>query len=148
MKNQIFPPTYFIALLVVSILFNLSFPTEKIIFPPYNYLGFILIILGGIINIWADMLFKKGKTTVKLNQKPSSLITLGPFALSRHPMYLGMTGILIGIAIIQATLISFIFPIIFVILMEIKFIKTEEKNLEEAFGEKYKEYKKKVRKWI
>ena len=103
---------------------------------------------GIILNIWSDLLFKKKKTTVKPHKTPSLLVISGPFRISRHPMYLGMVAILLGTAILHGTLITFLFPIIFIILMEIVFISTEEKNLEKAFGEKYLNYKKKVRRWI
>ncbi len=79
---------------------------------------------------------------------PTSLVTEGPFHISRQPIYLGMIFILLGEAILLGSLITFIFPVIFMILMEKIFIPVEEKNLETAFGEKYLDYKKKVRRWI
>ncbi len=45
-------------------------------------------------------------------------------------------------------LIAFAFPIIFVMIMERKFIPLEEKNLEKKFGNQYIDYKKRVRRWI
>ena len=107
-----------------------------------------MIIFGIILNIWADALFKKRKTTVKPHEKPTSFEISGPFRISRHPMYLGMAAILLGTSIILGSLISFLFPIIFIILMEIMFIRIEEKNLEKVFGKKYLDYKRKVRRWV
>jgi len=124
------------------------FPIKKLIFSPYTYLGFVFIALGIILNIWTDILFKKKKTTVKPYKKPTQLLISGPFRISRHPMYLGMAIILLGVAIIHGTLITFVFPIIFIIFMELFFIPFEEKNLERIFGKKYLNYKKKVRRWI
>ena len=148
MKSKIEPPTYFIILLVFSIGLHFIFPIKKIIYVPWTYFGVILIIFGIVLNIWADALFKKSKTTVKPHEKPTSFEISGPFRISRHPMYLGMAAVLLGVAILHGTLITFLFPIIFVILMEIKFIPIEEKNLEKAFGKKYLDYKKRVRRWI
>ena len=148
MKSKILPPTYFIVLLLLSIGLHFVFPIKKIIFPPYTYLGILLIIFGIVINIWADALFKKSKTTVKPHEKPISLETSGPFHISRHPMYLGMAAILLGVSVMLGSLIPFLFLIIFIIIMETKFILIEEKNLEKTFGKKYLDYKKKVRRWI
>lgn len=148
MKNKILPPRYFIIFLLLSIGLHFIFPIKKIIFPPYTYLGWLLIMFGIILNIWSDLLFKRKKTTVKPHKTPSSLETSGPFRISRHPMYLGMAAILLGTTILHGTLITFLFPIIFVILMEIKFIPIEEKNLEKVFGKKYLDYKREVRRWI
>jgi len=148
MKNKILPPTYFLISLALIIGLHFIFPITKIISSPYNWLGILLIVFGGVINFWTDNIFKKEKTTVNPYEKPSILIVSGPFRFSRHPMYLGMVVILLGVAVLLGSLTTFIFPIIFIILMQILFIPTEEKNLEIAFGYKYLDYKKKVRRWI
>ena len=148
MKNKILPPRYFIIFLLLTIGLHFILPIKKIIYIPYTYLGIILIIFGIVLNIWADALFKKIKTTVNPHEKPTSLETSGPFRISRHPMYLGMVAVLLGTAVFLGSLITFLFPIIFIILMEILFMPIEEKNLEKAFGTKYLDYKKKVRRWI
>ncbi len=142
------PPNYFLILLLLSLGLHFVLPIKRIIYPPYIYFGYLFIVFGGVLNIWADTLFKKSKTTVKPNKTPTSLETSGPFRISRHPMYLGMVAILLGVAIVHGTIITFIFPLFFAVLMEIKFIPLEEKNLEKAFDEEYRKYKKKVRRWI
>jgi len=63
-------------------------------------------------------------------------------------MYLGMTSVLLGVALLHGSLIGFLCPILFIIIMEKVFIPTEEKNLDNAFGQHYLDYKKKVRRWI
>jgi len=148
MNKKIMPPTYFIVLLFSSIGLHFLFPVMRLISLPYNYLGILIIIFGIILNLWTDSLFKKRQTTVKPHEMPNFFISSGPFRISRHPMYLGMTLILLGVAVFFGSLISFVFPIIFVMIMEKLFIPMEEKNLEKEFGDKYIAYKKRVRKWI
>jgi len=142
------PPTYFFILLFLSIALHFIFPVMKIIYPPYTYLGFVFIALGAVLNIWADLLMKKNKTTVKPHEKPTQLITSGPFGISRNPQYLGFTSILLGVVILHGTIIMFLFPVFFAIVIETMFIPMEEKNLESVFGKKYTEYKNKIRRWI
>ena len=148
MNKKIMPPTYFIVLLFSSIGLHFLFPVMRLISLPYNYLGILIIIFGIILNLWTDSLFKKRQTTVKPHEMPNFFISSGPFRISRHPMYLGMILILLGVAAFLGSLISFVFPIIFVMIMEKLFIPMEEKNLEKEFGDKYIAYKKRVRKWI
>jgi protein-S-isoprenylcysteine O-methyltransferase Ste14 len=148
MKSKILPPTYFVAFLVFSIGLHYILPITRVIISPYHYLGIILIGFGIVINLWTDSLFKKRKTTVKPYEKPTHLEKNGPFRISRHPMYLGMVTILLGIAIVLGSLITFVFPILFVILVEMIFIPFEEANLEKVFGKKYLYYKNRVRRWI
>jgi len=130
-NKKLLPPTYFIILLLLSI-----------------GLGFILIIFGGVINLWTDLLLKRKRTTVKPYENPTYLITSGPFRISRNPSYLGFAAILLGVAINHGTLITFLSPITFFILMELMFIPFEEKNLERAFGKEYIEYKNQIRRWL
>jgi len=145
---KIMPTTYFMVLLILAIVVHFALPIIKIIIFPWNIIGILLILFGIILNLWADQIFKKGNTTVKPHLMPDLLVTSGPFCISRHPMYLGMAAILLGTAVLLGSIITFIFPVIFIILMEAIFIPTEERNLGKQFGEKYKEYKNKARRWI
>jgi protein-S-isoprenylcysteine O-methyltransferase Ste14 len=133
---------------LLSLGLHFAFPVLKFVSSPYYYLGVILILFGIIINLWTDSLFKKKQTTVKPHEMPNFFIDSGPFRLSRHPMYLGMMSILLGVAIFLGSLITFVFPIVFIIIMERNFIPMEEKNLIKKFGNRYVDYRKNVRRWI
>ncbi len=147
-KKMIMPPTYFIILFVLSIALNFIFPIKEIVYAPFTFLGIIAIGFGIVMNLWSVSLFKKRNTTVIPHGTPTSLTTSGPFRITRNPIYLGMTAILLGIAIFLGSLVTFVFPIIFVVIIHTRFIPMEEKNLERIFGKKYKDYKRKVRRWI
>jgi len=148
MNKKILPPTYFVILFLLSIGLHFIFPIKTIIPFPFNYLGFIFIIFGSVMNLWADSSLKKNKTTVKPFEKPSHLITKGAFGISRHPIYLGFTFILFGLSVLLGSITAFLSPFLLVIILERKFIVYEEKNLEETFGDDYIKYKNKVRRWL
>ena len=148
MNHKIMPTTYFWILLLLSVGSHFIFPVRTVIKSPFTYFGTILIGIGIVLNIWTDILFKKLNTTVKPHEYPTTLITSGPFSITRHPMYLGMAGALLGLSVLLGSLITFISPILFVSLMELLFIPLEEENLEKIFNLDYLEYKKKVRRWI
>ena len=63
-------------------------------------------------------------------------------------MYLGMVAILLGVALLVGSLITFLVPLCFGVLMEVLFVPVEERNLEGVFGEEYLDYKRRVRRWI
>jgi protein-S-isoprenylcysteine O-methyltransferase Ste14 len=148
MKSKIMPPTVFLIFLLAQIGVHFVVPVMKVVTAPYRYLGIVPIVFGIVLNIWADALFKKKATTVKPYEDPSKLEVLGPFRISRHPMYLGMAAILFGSAVALGSLTSFVFPIAYVIITELMFIRFEERNLERIFSKEYIEYKRKVRRWI
>jgi protein-S-isoprenylcysteine O-methyltransferase Ste14 len=148
MKKGMLPPGYFFLLLLLSIALHFLFSLWIFISPPYSYAGIIPVIFGIILNLWTDSKFKNDNTTVKPFEKPSSIIASGPFNISRHPMYLGMFSILLGVSLLLGSIVTLLSPIIFVFLMERLFIPVEEKNMEDVFGEQYLDYKRKVRRWI
>ena len=146
--KRFLPPTHFFTYLIISVILHLILPIKQIISFPYNLLGIILIIAGIILNLWADRIFKDQKTTVKPDEKPTSLIDYGPFKISRNPMYLGMAIILIGTGIILGSISSFSGSVLFVLAMEFYFIPDEERLMKESFRSDFANYKKKVRRWI
>ena len=146
--KRILPPTYLLLSIATMVLLHFLLPVSKITPYPWNLLGVLLLIIGGSLNLIADAAFKREQTTVKPFEKSTALVVSGVFTISRHPMYLGMVIILLGIAILMGTLTPLIVVVIFGILMEFIFIKTEERMLEEQFGEAWLAYKKKVRKWV
>jgi len=146
-KKPLLPPTLLFVFLLLALIIHFLFPT-RILDKSFRIIGSPFIFFGVAINIWADNCFKKEKTTVKPHQKPTKLITNGPFQISRHPMYLGFVLILLGLSIVLGSLSSFIAPISMFIILQKKFIPFEEKQMEKTFGEKYLKYKKKVRRWL
>ena len=146
-KQSLQPPGYLLIYLILAINLHLLFPIKNII-GTYRILGVGFIVFGLLINLWADNLFKKEKTTVKPNEPPSKLITEGPFCFSRHPMYLGFISLLLGVATALGSLSGFIAPILMAITLERKFIPFEEEQMKKHFGKKYLKYKNKVRRWL
>lgn len=146
--RRVMPTTYFLILMALSIFSHFYIPLSKLFYYPVTYIGYLPLVSGITLNLWTDRLFKVNDTTVKPHLDPNVLITSGPFKVSRHPMYLGMALVLLGVAVIHGTIISFIYPIIFILLMEILFIPVEESNLMRLFGQEYLDYMKKVRKWF
>jgi len=139
---------YFLILLVLAVLLNFLFPVPVFLSPPSTYSGFLIIGAGLVLILWSRSLFLKNSTTLQPSEDPTSLVTSGPFRISRNPVYLGMAAILLGAAVFLGTLVTLAFPVIFIALIEFFIIPGEERNLEKIFGERYRAYKKSVRRWL
>ena len=147
-KSKLEPPTYFLIYMLLALVLHFVVPIKKLIFFPYTVIGVPLVVVGIWLNIWADGIFKRVKTTVKPFKKSSTLVLEGPYRISRHPMYLGMVIAVLGMAILLGSVTPFLATIACFITMQILFIRHEEQAMEETFGEAYTEYKKRVRSWI
>ncbi len=114
----------------------------------YAGLGFEL--LAVVINLTAILSFIKNKTTIN-PVKPhtaTSLVTSGVFAFSRNPMYLGLLLFLFGFAL-QVNVIGGVpLLVLFVLYLNAFQILPEERAMLEVFGDEYREYMEKVRRWI
>ena len=81
--------------------------------------------------------------------KPSpSLIETGPYRITRNPMYLQLVLVCIGFSVLLANpWILVLTPPAALVLQELA-IRPEEEYLERKFGEDYRAYKRRVRRWI
>jgi hypothetical protein len=95
-------------------------------------LGFI--ITGLLIRLWAN------GYAIKMDK----LTTSGPYALVRHPLYVGTMFIAVGFVIMLKSYYAGAFFIAFMLFSYWRTMKKEEVMLEEKFKEEYLEYKKKV----
>ena len=81
-------------------------------------------------------------------EKPKFIVMEGPYKFTRNPMYLGVSTALLGAAVYFGNLLSFLSPIIFFLAMNYYYVPFEEKLMENLFGKKYMNYRKKVRRWV
>jgi protein-S-isoprenylcysteine O-methyltransferase Ste14 len=147
MKNTILPPKFLNGLLVVAIGLHFIIPIRQI-FPTFSIIGFMFILLGISLNIWSILVLKENNTTIDFDKKPNRLVTKGPFSIGRNPIYLSGVILSLGISISLGSLITFPFPLALLMILNKYYIPLEEMKLEKIFGEEYRKYKQKVRRWI
>jgi protein-S-isoprenylcysteine O-methyltransferase Ste14 len=68
--------------------------------------------------------------------------------MSRNPIYLAFTLTLTGVAALLGSSSPFVVLPLFVWYIQRRFVEPEERLLEDRFGEVYRAYKGKVRRWI
>ena len=116
---------------------------------PWNaVLGWLLIALGLGLMVAAAWLFRRRRTNIHPFGKPDVLITEGVFRLSRNPIYLGLTVILVGVALQLNALAALPLAIVFFLVADRWYIPIEEQLAESAFGEAYETYRQRVRRWL
>jgi len=123
-------------------------PVVQLFTFPWRLLGAGPVVVGLVLNVWADRLFKRAGTAVKPFEPSVSLVLTGPFLFTRNPMYLGMVLLLTGIAVGLGSATPWLVIPVFVWQVTQRFIVAEERKLEVAFGHQYLEYKAKVRLWF
>lgn len=112
------------------------------------FIGTLLLLLGLFFRIWASIVFFEAEIK-HLSKKPQAkLITTGPFALSRNPLYLGIIFIVSSSALIVGSITGIIASIILFIILDIHTRYIDEQRLEAVFTKEYIAYKSKVSRWL
>src|SRR5688572_24864258 len=84
----------------------------------------VIVLLGEAIRVWAAGHLEKGR----------EVTSSGPYAITRHPLYLGSTVIGIGLAVACADPVIAAIVILYLGLTLTAAIRTEEAHLTEKFG--------------
>ena len=145
---RIKPPHIALTLLFLSWLADYLLPQYKWIFGNARYIGILIFALGLSLTFYSFYLFKKNKTPIIPGQKPTFAVMEGTYRFTRNPMYLGVATALLGVSIYIGNLLSLLSPLIFFLAMNFIYVPFEEKLMENIFGRKYLDYKRKVRRWL
>jgi protein-S-isoprenylcysteine O-methyltransferase Ste14 len=147
-QTRILPPTYLLVGLCTMGLLHFFLSGPRLIWGPWRFAGIVLAVMGVVLTVWADALFKKYGTEVKPFRNSIIVVKDGPFRRTRHPMYLGFMGIVFGAAIIAGTLLPLLLVGAMFWLFSVLFVIPEERHMEEQFGEEYRQYRSEVRRWL
>lgn len=111
-------------------------------------LGWLLVGIGLALFAWTLATFWRHRTTVNPYRAASSLCTGGPFRFSRNPIYVGDWFILAGASLLLTTLWPLLFAPLIWALLRYGVIRHEEAHLEAKFGDAYRAYRARVRRWL
>ena len=145
---KIIPPLVYLAGLVIGFLVNIWMPIKVVPSLVAWTSGGILIFCGAVLAGSAVFKFKDVGTTVRPDRAASTLVIVGPYKITRNPMYLGLAFVYLGVAVAgQSVWALILLPVVLTIIQR-RAIEPEEAFLERRFGADYVGYKEKVRRWI
>jgi protein-S-isoprenylcysteine O-methyltransferase Ste14 len=102
--------------------------------------GWVLTALGMLFSIWARVRLGRnwsGRVVLKHGQE---LVSTGPYALVRHPIYTGLLMALTGTALYDGRWRALLGLAFFAVGFRLK-ARSEENLLEREFGEEYRSYR-------
>jgi protein-S-isoprenylcysteine O-methyltransferase Ste14 len=145
------PPFLYLACLLLGLALDRVYPLPPM--PPEAALlrwtlggGLIAIGIGvaaaGVAN------FARAATPVPSNQPVRALVTGGIHAWSRNPIYVGMCLIYAGIAVAVRSPWVLILALPLVLILRYGVVGREEAYLERRFGDAYRDYTGRVRRWL
>jgi protein-S-isoprenylcysteine O-methyltransferase Ste14 len=141
------PPLLYAAGLAVGLLVQHRNP-QPLLPPAAGRLLGVAAILLGLGAFAAIAAFRRAGTSPNPYRPAGRLVTAGPYRLSRNPMYLGFTLWYVGISCWANSLWSLLLLPLVLLVMHQGVIAREEAYLERRFGDEYRQYRARVRRWL
>ncbi len=113
-----------------------------------DWFGRLMIVAGIGLLVWSAYAFRQHQTTIRPDRAASALITSGPFALSRNPIYLAEALVLAGVALTFNKFSFLAIVPVFVLAVTKLAVQGEERHLAAKFGQTYRDYCDRVRRWL
>lgn len=145
------PPVYFLIGLIVGFAvqhfypIHLAKPGHRVIL--YG-LGGLWILLGLALAGWALFDFRRAGTSAFPHAPSSNLVAGGPYRWSRNPMYISLALVSIGIGLFANALWPIVSVPLALVLVDVLVVRREEHYLDRRFGESYRDYHRRVRRWL
>jgi protein-S-isoprenylcysteine O-methyltransferase Ste14 len=126
------------------------FPEEGIFIPGRRIVYGTLLALGVLVGAAGVLQFRRAGTTKNpmTPQAASALVTGGIYRFTRNPMYAGMVLVLLAVVVFFSNPLGLAGVVAFVLWMNAFQIAPEERALEARFGEDFRRYRERVRRWI
>jgi protein-S-isoprenylcysteine O-methyltransferase Ste14 len=144
---RIYPPLLALVCFAGALALHLVMPEPHTVLV-HHVVGLLLTAGGVGLAFYAAALFRAKDTTKNPYGEPSNFVTPVPYTLTRNPMYLGLTTVLIGLAVFFGSVVMLLAPAVFFVVMDRVVIPQEEQTMERKFGAEYVEYKSRVRRWL
>jgi protein-S-isoprenylcysteine O-methyltransferase Ste14 len=115
---------------------------------PLHIAGGILSLAGIAVGLWGVRAFRQAGTAVRPDRPVTALVTNGPYQYTRNPLYMGLITIYLGIVLSSGVLWLLVTLVPVLAMVHWKIVRREEQFLEAKFGEDYRDYKARVRRWV
>jgi protein-S-isoprenylcysteine O-methyltransferase Ste14 len=115
---------------------------------PAGWLGAMVFVLALALFAWAIVTMTRAGSNVPTNRPTTTIVESGPYRLTRNPIYLGMLLGLVGLAIALDNLWLLLMLLPFALVIRYGVVAREELYLERKFGDAYRGYRSRVRRWL
>jgi len=141
------PPLAYLAAIVVGVGVHHWWPMHARpggwVFP-----GVALVVLGAAVLVWAQVVFRAKRTPLEPWKATKAIVSDGPFAWSRNPVYIAFALIQIGIGVWSDQLAVVALVLVPIVATVVLIVPREERYLRRKFGAEYAAYCARVRRWL
>ena len=144
----VFPPLLYGIAFVVVLALRWFWPVPIFDHTIALWPGIALIVLAIGIALWGRRVLLAVGTNVNPSLPTTAIVTSGPFRFSRNPLYIALMFLYLGLTLAVNTWWGIVVLVPLLILMHRGVILREERYLEAKFGQSYRQYCSKVRRYL
>jgi protein-S-isoprenylcysteine O-methyltransferase Ste14 len=142
-------PVIFLGLFVLGFLLNLILPLPFLTnLPVARLTGIFVVCVSFLVGGTAVVEMRRVHTSPNPHKPTTALVEAGIFRYTRNPLYLSLFFLYIGIAVFVNVLWLILLSPFSILCAQNWVVKPEEHYLEQKFGDVYRKYKERVRRWI
>jgi protein-S-isoprenylcysteine O-methyltransferase Ste14 len=144
----VLPPVLFGGAFLLGLALHWLVPITRLPGLPARLAGVVCLLVGAGLAHSGEKVMHRAGTNVRPDRPTTALVTEGPFRYSRNPLYVGVTLMYTGLALLIPALWPLLLLVPVLLVMRWGVIAREERYLERKFGEPYRAYLARVRRWI
>jgi protein-S-isoprenylcysteine O-methyltransferase Ste14 len=142
------PPIIFAAAVIAAFALGRVAPIGLPATGLVRVLGWGLIALGIALDVWAMQTMRRASANILPHRAATALVSIGPFLLTRNPIYLGNTIAVAGAAGAFDNPWFAVAALIAAVLVQRLAIRREETHLAALFGSAWQDYARRVPRWL
>lgn len=143
------PPVWALLYLGAAFAVDALVPDLRLNALRHPVIGGIMAGISLVLAVSAAFTFKRAGTQISPSAPVNAkLIQHGPYGLTRNPMYLSLVLLTTGIALRLGAPALFLVPVIVYLTNDRVVIPYEEHKMEAQYGDTYRSYMNRVRRWI
>jgi protein-S-isoprenylcysteine O-methyltransferase Ste14 len=144
----ILPPLLYGAAFVIGLLLHWAFPVYVLPSTLARGIGVVCVLVSFPLALMTFRTLSRAHTPVDPMKPTTALVTEGPFRYSRNPIYVALTLLYLGVALLINALWILLLVVPAVLVLRYGVIAREEVYLTRKFGDAYRQYTAQVRRWL
>jgi protein-S-isoprenylcysteine O-methyltransferase Ste14 len=110
--------------------------------------GIVIAVLSIAFASWATAQMLRARTHIIPHKPATTLVATGPYRFTRNPMYVSMAMAYVSASVWTGSMTSLVLLPIVLLTIDRAVIAREERYLERTFGDAYRDYRARVRRWV
>ena len=142
------PPVFYLVFFALGVGLQRYLPLPSVPASSGRLVGVLLALVGLALVAWSFIRFWSAGTSVVPVRPTTAFVVDGPYRFTRNPIYMGTLLLYAGLAFNSRLLWPLLLIPVLIWSVNVWVIRREEQYLERKFGDEYRRYHARVRRWV